>query len=39
MNSLKIWFLMVQAKLTVSTLISPDKKFLRYPVDVHWDSQ
>jgi PIN domain nuclease of toxin-antitoxin system len=29
--------LIVQAKLTGSTLISPDKIFSQYPVNVRWD--
>jgi PIN domain nuclease of toxin-antitoxin system len=28
--------LIVQAKLTGSTLVSPDKNFSKYPVEVFW---
>jgi len=29
--------LIIQAKLTGSTLVSPDKIFSQYPVNVRWD--
>jgi len=36
MNSLKIWFVMIRAKLTTLALVFSDKNFSQYPVNMRW---